>query len=91
MAALDGSAIGGTLAEIFGTEMTDAAATCATCGATGPVAETVVYLRAPGTVVRCRSCSALLMVISRVRGVYCLDVLGLAALDARSSGSPLSA
>ncbi len=51
---LDGNAIGGLLQEVFGTDMTDAEATCATCGATGPVAETAVYLRGPGTVVRCR-------------------------------------
>ncbi len=62
MDALDGNAIGGLLHEIFGTEMTTAAATCATCGTTGLVAEAVVYLRAPGTVVRCRTCTAVLMV-----------------------------
>ena len=63
MDALDGNAIGGLLNEIFGTEMTDAVGTCGTCGATGQVAETVVYLRAPGTVVRCRTCTAVLMVV----------------------------
>ncbi|HEX6520301.1 MAG TPA: DUF6510 family protein [Streptosporangiaceae bacterium] len=63
--------------------MTDAVATCGTCGATGPVAETVVYLRVPGTVVRCRSCSAMLMVISQIRGTSCVDLRGLAALDPR--------
>jgi hypothetical protein len=84
MAALDGNAIGGLLLEVFGTDLTDAEATCATCGATGPVAETVVYLGGPGTVIRCRNCTALLMVISQVRGISCVDLLGLAALDARS-------
>jgi hypothetical protein len=44
MVALDGNAIGGLLHEVFGTDMTDAEATCATCGAAGPVAEAVVYL-----------------------------------------------
>jgi hypothetical protein len=84
MAALDGNAIGGLLLEVFGTDLTDAEATCATCGAVGPVAETVVYLDAPGTVVRCRNCSGLLMVISQVRGISCVDLRGLDALDARS-------
>ena len=65
---LDGNAIGGLLQELFGTDMTDAEATCATCVAAGPVAETVVYLRGPGTVVRCRNCSGTLMVISQIRG-----------------------
>jgi hypothetical protein len=82
MTALDGNAIGGLLLEVFGTDLTDALATCANCGTAGPVAETIVYLHVPGTVVRCRNCTALLMVISQVRGVSCVDLTGLAALDA---------
>jgi hypothetical protein len=84
MAALDGNAIGGLLLEVFGTDLTDAEATCATCGASGPVAETVVYLDAPGTVVRCRNCSGLLMVITQIRGISCVDLRGLEGLEARS-------
>jgi hypothetical protein len=38
--ALDGNAIGGLLLEIFGSDMTSAEASCAACGAVGPVAET---------------------------------------------------
>jgi hypothetical protein len=79
---LDGNAIGGLLQDVFGTEMTDARATCGTCGATGPVAEAVVYLRGPGTVVRCKNCTSLLMVITQVHGRNCVDLEGLAALDA---------
>ena len=52
MERLDGNAIGGVLAEIFGTEMTVAVGVCGSCGATGPVAELHVYMRAPGIVVR---------------------------------------
>jgi hypothetical protein len=63
--------------------MTDAVATCGSCGAAGPVAGTVVYLRVPGTVVRCRSCTAMLMVISQIRGTSCVDLSGLAALEPR--------
>jgi ribosomal protein S27E len=79
--ALDGNAIGGLLWEVFGAEMTHATARCGTCGATGPMAETVVYQRAPGTVVRCRSCGAVLMVVVRHREQNCVDLLGLAALE----------
>jgi len=78
--ALDGNAIAGLLHEVFGTEMTSAIGTCASCGATGPLAECVVYLRAPGTVVRCRRCTGLLIVITRVRAMNCVDLRGLAAL-----------
>jgi Family of unknown function (DUF6510) len=83
MAALDGNAIGGLLLDVFGADLTDALATCANCGAVAPVAETVVYLRAPGTVVRCRTCTAILIVISQVRGINCVDLTGLTSLDPR--------
>ncbi|HYS32968.1 MAG TPA: DUF6510 family protein [Streptosporangiaceae bacterium] len=82
MEPLDGNAIGGLLQEVFGTEMTTAVGTCAACGATAQVAEFVVYLRAPGTVVRCRNCLGLLMVIARIRDMNCVDLRGLAALEA---------
>jgi Family of unknown function (DUF6510) len=80
MEAVDGNAIGGLLLEIFGTEMTDAASVCGGCGATSQVAELAVYLRAPGTVVRCRSCESVLMVFVTVHDRICVDLLGLAAL-----------
>ena len=79
--ALDGNAIGGLLQEVFGTEMTAAVGVCGSCGASGPMAETVVFLRAPGTVVRCRSCGSVLMVVVRHRQQNCVDLLGLAALE----------
>jgi hypothetical protein len=81
--ALDGNAIGGLLLEVFAADMTSAEATCATCGAVRPVAETTVYPRGPGTVVRCRTCKSVLMVITRVRGRNCVDLTGLAALQVR--------
>jgi hypothetical protein len=80
MVTLDGNAIGGLLHEVFGTDMTDAEATCGSCGASGPVAATVVYVRGPGSVVRCPRCSAMLMVISQIRGRHCVDLTGLSAL-----------
>jgi hypothetical protein len=81
MDALDGNAIGGLLHEIFGTEMTAATGTCANCGAVGPVAETVVYLQAPGTVMRCRRCMAVMMVVVRRADVNCVDMSGVAAME----------
>lgn len=81
MDTLDGNAIGGLMNEVFGTEMTTAIGTCANCGATGPMAETVVYLHAPGTVVRCRVCSALLMVVVNRGEMNCVDMQGLAMIE----------
>jgi hypothetical protein len=80
MDALDGNAIAGTLADVFGTEMTTAVGTCGTCGRTGPLAEVSVYLEGPGVVVRCRSCDNVLVVIVRRRDVSCVDLTGLASL-----------
>jgi hypothetical protein len=85
--ALDGNAIGGLLLDVFAADMTGTAATCAACGAVRPVADAMVYLRGPGTVVRCRRCTSILMVITRVRGMNCVDLSGLAALHARSAGA----
>jgi hypothetical protein len=85
MEALDGNAIGGLLLEVFGAELTNATGTCANCGATGPVAETVVFVRGPGVVVRCRACDAVLVVIVEKRGVSCVDLQGLSALRAEGA------
>ena len=81
MEALDGNAIGGLMLEIFGVEMTTATGVCADCGAVAVLAQTVVYLEAPGTVARCRSCNAVLMVVVDVRGTKCVDLGGLASLE----------
>ena len=89
MDALDGNAIGGLLLDVFGVEMTTAKGVCASCGAERRVAELVVYVQAPGTVVRCRSCSGLLMVFVEVRGVTCVDLRGLAELEP-VPGGPVS-
>jgi ribosomal protein L40E len=83
MLHLDGNAIGGELLEVFGTEMTASTAVCRTCGATGPVAETLVYLRAPGTVVRCRSCSSVLLRIVHAPGRTWIDLGGIRTLEIR--------
>ncbi|HET9286423.1 MAG TPA: DUF6510 family protein [Gaiella sp.] len=78
---LDGNAIAGLLADVFGQEMTLATGTCASCGASGEVGTFVVYTRAPGTVARCPACTSVLMVLVTVRNVTCVDLRGLAALD----------
>jgi hypothetical protein len=81
MEALDGNAIGGLLLDVFGAEMTGAVGVCADCGSTGPVAQLIVYLEAPGTVARCPGCQSILMVMVEVRGITCVDLRGLAELE----------
>jgi len=79
-ATLDGNAIGGLLAELFGSDMTTAVSTCASCGAVSMVAELAVYMPGLGTVVRCRSCESVLMVFVSLHGITCTDLMGLASL-----------
>jgi hypothetical protein len=85
MDPLDGNAIGGLLREVFAVEMTDATGVCGHCNNEALVAECEVYLGGPGAVVRCRTCHGLLMVFVRVRGVVCVDLRGLQALERASS------
>ena len=81
MEALDGNAIAGTLVAVFGTELTTATGACACCGRRSLVGELPVYLRSPGTVVRCRHCAGVVIVIVEVHGVSCVDLRGLDALE----------
>lgn len=87
MEVLDGNAIAGLLHDVFGVEMTTAAGVCGHCFARAPIAECVVYLGGPGAVVRCRTCSGLLMVVVDVRGTRCVDLAGLASLEPASRAS----
>jgi hypothetical protein len=78
---LDGNAIAGELYELFGVEMTIATGVCAECGAVEQVARLDVYVHAPGTVVRCPHCEAVLMRIVRGRGRVWLDFSGVRSLE----------
>lgn len=79
MSELDGNAAGGLLHDVFGTDVTAADTVCASCGATRMVAELVAYLGGPGLVIRCRSCSGLLIAVVTIRGRSCVDLRGLRA------------
>jgi hypothetical protein len=81
MDVLDGNAIAGTLATVFGTEMTAATGSCAACGRRSLLGEFSVYLRGPGTVVRCRHCASVVMVFVEAHGVSCVDLHGLETLE----------
>ena len=75
---LDGNAAAGLLCEMFAGDMTTAAGTCAGCGATNVLATVHVYMHAPGTVLRCPVCTAVLMCIVRFAdGGLVFDTSGL--------------
>jgi hypothetical protein len=86
MERLDGNAIGGVLTEVFGREMTIAVGVCGSCGATGPVAELHVYMRAPGIVVRCPGCENVLLRIVQSERRTWLDLSGLRSMQIDAPG-----
>jgi ribosomal protein S27E len=57
---VDGNAAGGAFADVLGFDVTTAMLTCAGCGRVGAFAESHVYHRGPGIVVRCRGCGDVL-------------------------------
>jgi hypothetical protein len=78
---LDGNAAAGVLSEIFSVEMTTALGTCAGCGATNALAIAHVYVNAPGTILRCPACNALLICIVRTPEGPLIDMSGLNTLQ----------
>jgi len=80
-ARLDGNAVAGLLAGLFGRELTLATGVCGSCGVSSLVAELHVYVRAPGTVVRCPACEAVLLRIVEGPARTWLDLSGLATLQ----------
>jgi Family of unknown function (DUF6510) len=80
---LDGNAAGGPLGEVFALEVTAARGTCAFCGATAELGAVVVYAHAPGIVLRCPSCSSVLLRIVRGPDRLWLDATGIRCLELR--------
>jgi hypothetical protein len=78
---LDGNAIAGLLREIFTVEMTTAQATCAGCRKVRPLGAVDVYVNAPGVVVRCPSCTRVLMRFVRGDGRMWLDLSGTRCIE----------
>ena len=74
---LDGNAAAGLLAQVLGGDWTAVHGRCDGCGQTGPLADTTVYLQAPGLVLRCRGCEAVLLRVVRAPDRAWLDLRGL--------------
>ena len=80
--ALDANAVAGMLAEIFGTEMTAVPSRCAHCGNRAQVGTLRVYgINGPGVVMRCSTCTEIVMrVMRRADGSFLVDARGAAYL-----------
>ena len=85
MSGLDGNAAAGVLADVFGSDVTGSGTVCVACGAHRAVAELVAFVEGPGAVLRCRSCTGLMIVVVSVRGRACVDLQGLAAFELREA------
>lgn len=77
---LDGNAAAGMMSEIFVREMTSAEATCAGCGASGPMASLIAYGHTMGVVLRCPDCDAPVLRMVRTPRELRVDCSGVALL-----------
>jgi hypothetical protein len=62
---VDGNAVAGAFREVFAHEMTSARIACEGCGEVEPIGAERAYTQAPGIVLRCRHCQAVLLVMTR--------------------------
>ena len=73
---VDGNAAAGALAEVLRFDVTTAELTCGGCGRVAAFAESHVYNRAPGIVVRCPGCDHVLARLVQTPTDVWLDVRG---------------
>ncbi len=76
MDALDGNAIAGELQSLYGVDMTSQFGTCRHCGRRSLLGDLVVYVRAPGSVARCRTCGEVVFVLVAPHGRPEIKVTG---------------
>lgn len=87
---LDGNSVGGLLAEVFGREVTGCPCRCAECGAVGAVATLLAFTHAPGVVLRCPFCEAVVLRMVKTKDVVYLDARGASYLRLTLTGVPTS-
>jgi hypothetical protein len=83
---LDGNAVAGVLQDIFGVEMTANPAACAHCGNVSELGGLMAYTQAPGAVLRCPACEAVVLTIVQTPDAIYLDARGAAYLKLRRTG-----
>ncbi|HZD00967.1 MAG TPA: DUF6510 family protein [Actinomycetes bacterium] len=78
----DGNALAGPLHDVFSVDVTAATGRCASCGRTGPIAESRLFDQGgPGLVARCPACEQVLLRMVRAPGRAWLDLRGLSYLQ----------
>jgi phage FluMu protein Com len=82
---LDGNAIAGMLGELLPFEMTMAHIRCANCGAVEPLGAEMVYMDAPGMVMRCVHCENVLLTMVHGEGRSWIEMRGAMWLQIATS------
>jgi hypothetical protein len=77
MLMVDGNAVAGELAQIFGRDLTMAVTRCGGCGADSRVGALMAFVRGPGVVLRCPVCGAITVRIVETPTEYYLDARGV--------------
>ena len=77
---VDGNAVAGQLAQIFGRDMTMAIARCAGCARDAEMGALMAFMRGPGVVLRCPACQAAIARIVETPTAIYLEARGAAFL-----------
>ncbi len=78
---IDGNGVAGALGEVFAVDVTTVRGRCAGCGQVAMLAETRVYDRGPGIVMRCTACDGVLLRLVRGPDRTWLELRGLTVLE----------
>ena len=71
---LDGNAVAGLLAEVFGEDLTGMVGRCPDCGRRGEVATLRAFTHAPGVVLRCPVCDGIQIAIAQTPSGFRYEV-----------------
>jgi hypothetical protein len=77
---LDGNAVAGVLAALFGEDITVVPGRCDQCGTVNVIGAMRAYVRSPGIVLRCPACDGVVLRVVETRESTYLDVRGAAFL-----------
>jgi hypothetical protein len=96
---LDGNEAAGPLADLFAVDLTQARSRCSSCGSTAMLGAHHLYADAPALVLRCPSCTEVVLRFATQRGRLLLDLRGSQLLvisvpdtgDGTADGPPVPA
>ena len=75
-AMLDGNALAGTLATVFGRDVTAVTGRCTNCGVVNMIGDMRAYVRSPGSVLRCPDCGGVILRVVETDDATYVDVRG---------------